>query len=335
MKIKRDNNIITKKEKENIKNLWNRIERVMVEKYHISKEKCTGAGLMHLIENNRKKEDETLGIPSYDFFNNLKNKESYKNEYCNIQLENLYMIANGLDVSADYLMGRSDNMDLTGTGLSQKAVNKLLNIKKKADNYDYRKCFQYYQDIKHANVFLNRKDRESNAIPQFFENPYAKRIKILNYIIENIDESNSGENFDFLVLLYWMVFLRLKKDETYKDDFDLIDYLKNELSCRSKDIGNEKYIEVDDVIYILKEIEERYRKAIHNVDIRSGVYKDDLTGDWIETENETGQEMINRLFQNIITGWQESEEKSYEQHVKKQKEKGRLDIGKAINMQGK
>lgn len=197
-------NVMLNKEEINaFKTVYDRIEKAMKER-----------GIESIAELSRMIEEKRGNCPDRSIYPKLKNPPRPEQGYYNLSSESLYVIADMLDVTTDYLLtgteNRPDSSDLSidSLGLSTKAIKNLRSLKKRASE-----CVD--QNAKKS---------------KYYRNAYNKRLDVLNWILEHddINQQSTSDQMDFLTSLYYYVMTQFEDfrggvTEVVLNSFDLFE----------------------------------------------------------------------------------------------------------------
>lgn len=179
--------MLRKEEKNRFSTIYSRIEEAM-----------KGTPYSNMAELDRAIAEDRGGSPGQSFYTKLsKDRQTKGEKFTNITIENLYVIAEKLNVTTDYLLGyqrkvQEDEIDfseLQYLGLSEVALKKLFATNNSALEYDPKKI---------------------RSGSRYYRNPYHKVLDALNWIISHIDvneDEQHNDNYDFLTTIYHMVML--------------------------------------------------------------------------------------------------------------------------------
>lgn len=180
--------LLQKEEINRFKTIYNRIEEAMAIK-----------GYKTIAELNAAITKKRGDCPDKSIYSKLQNPPRLGQEYYNMSIENLYVIADALDVSTDYLLGitdikvRVDDIEVNALGLSDSSLIKLKSLRSSAVNYDPQKI---------------------RSTSRYYLNPYNKVLKVLNWIIDHTDineDEAHNDHYDFLTSLYHLIMLNFEE----------------------------------------------------------------------------------------------------------------------------
>lgn len=314
------NIMLTKEEINSFKTVGERIDAKMREK-----------GIKSIAELDRIIKEKRGNSPDRTIYSKLKKPTDPEQGYYNLSAENLYVIADALDVTTDYLLTGnefvsplSDDVDISKLGLSVKSVKNLIKIKECADNFDPEKI---------------------RSTSKYYRNPYNKELDMLNWILEhiNVNEGEDTCNMDFLMSLYHLVMtrfdgyrggmtqlmldhLKLSTYDALHDYHDALFRVNNPITYESDEITEH---EKEKALERLGECRERYiREEEQNRKMRSIIsdfiddstvsIMDSVTYDQIRMPLGDPQTSIKEHISAIITNWRKEYTKIYDGMKKKQ-----------------
>ncbi len=321
MKEKKEIPMLGKEEINKFKTIYDRIEKAMKRK-----------GYNSIAELNRAIKDKRGRCPDKSMYSKLQIPPRFGQEFYNLSIENLYVIADALEVSTDYLLGltevkeRVNDIEVNSLGLDDDALLKLKDIKTHAMNYDGRKF---------------------RSTSKYYKNPYDKELEALNWIINHIkvdeDEPNN-DNYDFLTSVYHLVMLNF-------DDYrgTMVEAVLNEAQIdamsewhnyldRLYSVKNPVHHMSDEVTrYLAEENEQKLdeaRKKIaltnesikrhYNVleDIKKGIVavNDPVTYDEVKVVLADPQEAFEKHILKTISEWNQEYRPIYEKQKQQQEE---------------
>ncbi len=211
--------------------------------------------------------------PDKSLFSKLQCPPRLKQEYYNMTIDNLLVIADELDVSTDYLLGLSENISrnddkkINSLGLSDESLDILINIRKKARTYPCEKI---------------------KSTSRYYVNPYYKVLRMLNWIIQHINVSDEINERDFLSNLYNAVMLRFDKKSATANA------LVNSL-IRSTFKEQKKYEE------LLNSFQHTYIEEGDKQMMRSELAKARLAYLKKKKENEENRKVLQELLEGVVS----------------------------------
>lgn len=183
----RKKNMLKKEEINSLATIYDRIEDALKDSPYNT-----------MAELDRAINEERGSSPGQSLFSRLSQGRLKKSEtFHNITAENLFVIADKLNVTTDYLLGfqrriPAEEIDFSTfqvLGLSEKSAKILYELNNKARDYDPQKI---------------------KSPSRFFKNPYGKIFAALNWIIQHIDtnpDDSTTDEYDFLTTVYHLVML--------------------------------------------------------------------------------------------------------------------------------
>ncbi len=254
--------LLSAEEKNNLGRIRERIEKAMERKGY-----KTVSDLSQAIKKKRK------DCPDKSIYSRFQYPPHLDKNHYSIRIDNLLVIADGLGVSTDYLLGLTETMERADSirnyslGLSDSSLQKLAEIRRKSKEYPSEKV---------------------KSESRYYLNPYMKILRILNFVIEhiNVDMENEGnyEN-DFLTVLYYLVMLRFDNKSAMTEAVvdSLINATFEEYDKYEKLLEEYQHVhmEEDDKESIIKKLEEARQAYVRNISINErnrSVLKDVLNG---------------------------------------------------------
>lgn len=261
--------------------------------------------------------------PGRSLYSKLRKAAEPDEDYYNITSQNLLVIADALDVSVDYLLGRQEeepdqNNVLTNLGLSEKSAQNLKRMHEGALNKK------------------TRKNLETNST--YYRTPDQKQLDALNLILEHVNTDNNGDdygNYDFLTTVYQLVKLRLTDKGTLsflvsEDVEKTIDEDRNmyleALKKASDDNGDKtlsgkrkKFLISDPVCQSKKKFLRFFEQGIMS-------YSDPLTNDDVNVCMSDPKKMQEERIISILNEWRDE----YSQEREKFESKDRDDFDKWV-----
>ena len=176
--------MLFKEEKNKFATMYDRIEKAMKAK-----------GVNSVAELNALITEKRGSCPDKSIYSKIQTPPRIDQDFYNMSIENLYVIADALDVSTDYLLGiteikkRVNDIEINSLGLNDDSIVILKEIKEQAESYAPEKI---------------------HSASRYYRNPYNKVLDALNWIIEHINVNEDefhNDNYDFLTTIYHMVML--------------------------------------------------------------------------------------------------------------------------------
>lgn len=248
------------------KSIWVRIVAAMKEN-----------GIDSVAELNRRIEQKRGYCPDKSVYSKLKTPEANIQGYYNISSESLYVIADALNVSLDYLLTGKEHYDADSPnndyslGLSKNSLEKLRLIFEKAKTYNI-----------------------DNIIPNssYYRNPFEKQLDMLNWIIEHVNVTEDSETvvLDFLTALYLII-----KGRFYGFRGGQTEIVLNEV------VNNISLSEIDCLQTPIEELKEVRNSLLDNRIIAVG---DSISFDEVEVPMPDPKVAIKEHLNKIINDWE-------------------------------
>ncbi len=308
---------LNREEINNFKTIWIRIQKAMEEK-----------GIKSVNDLNRMIKQKRGFCPDKSVFSKLKSPEKTEQGYYNISAENLFIIADVLDVSLDYLLTgkeakNKNSMSVNNLGLSATGISNLLELRHSAESYDSQKI---------------------KSTSPYYRNPFNKKLDILNWILEHVDTKT--ENMDFLTCLYHLVMTRIssysgglteavfRSVDTYAEEkayaesvFEVAHptvYETEERTIHEKKQAKRRLSE-NRAKYVKKETWNRECRRIFKGYLEDGTVSvsDPVTNDEVLIPLGSPQAALEEQLKKIIKSWQEEYLPIYKEMASKSKEEHR------------
>ncbi len=265
--------------------------------------------------------------PEKSLYTKLQKPEDENPEqgFYNMSIKNLFILAEALDVSTDYLLGRNkikmpaDKLPAGSLGLSDKSLVKLKEIHEAASTYDPSKI---------------------HSTSRYYLNPYSKVLEMLDWIICHTDineEEEVCEQHDFLTTLYQLVMLNFEdyrgavmeavinsaQLDTYKErDLyeDLLYRYKNPVIGEDQSQIAEELQKARKAYVLSEEANEQSRRILE--DIKNGIVSigDPVTYDQVRVRLADPHDTMQKHIKQIIESWNTEYKYMYDRE-KEQQEK--------------
>ncbi len=305
------NSLLTEREVHSFKGILDRIDAAMKD-----------CGIANYAELNKRITEKRGTCPPLSTYTKMQSK-SYDDSFYRISIDNLYVIAEELNVTTDYLLGKPANETgskvLSINGLSKTALKNLENISGKADPF-------------------------VGSSSKYYRTRAEKKMAALNWILEHINMDDQNANNDFLEAIYFLVMTRFENHrggdteivlnsidthEEFNEYKKALFRLKHPVHF---DDGNGHLITHEDIdqqnvhsarrAYVEREWWNRERRYTINQFLKNNAVNivDPVTHDsiWVSLGNPL--DTIKKCLMDIIEDWQEEYGDTYEKLKKRQKD---------------